>query len=56
MNTEKQGTELIVKRFRKMNVKKVGPTHCTGDDAEDVFEQEYKKDFIRIRVGDTIEI
>jgi len=42
--------------FRKLGVKNVGPTHCTGDDAEMVFKELYKDNFISIKVGLVLDI
>ncbi len=48
--------KIMVEEFKKMGVSKVGPTHCTGRKAEDIFKAEYKNDFIPIRVGQTLEV
>ena len=45
-----------VKEFRKLNVKKVAPSHCTGDVVRNAFKKEYKEDFIEYGVGKIIEI
>ncbi len=42
--------------FIKLGVKSVGPTHCTGDDAEMVFKELYKDNFISIKVGLVLDI
>ena len=41
----------IVDKFRKMDVKKVGPTHCSGKEAEETFKENYGKNFISIKTG-----
>ncbi|RLE45626.1 MBL fold metallo-hydrolase [Candidatus Woesearchaeota archaeon] len=46
----------IVKEFKKLGVKKVAPSHCTGNDAIKAFTEEYKNDFIKSGVGKIIEI
>lgn len=46
----------IIKNFRELEVKKVAPCHCTGDKAIQLFEQEYKDDFIKNGVGKIIKI
>lgn len=48
--------EEIIEKFRKLNVQKVGPCHCSGNDARIFFYEEYQKDFIEIGVGKEIEI
>lgn len=42
--------------FRASGVKKVGPCHCSGDEARELFAEEYKKDFIEIGAGKEIRI
>ena len=51
-------TELkeIIRQFRKLGVKKVGPCHCSGDLSQKLFKEEYHKDYIEIGVGKTIKI
>ena len=48
--------KLIAEEFKKMGVTKVGPTHCTGREAEEIFKDKYKDDFISINVGQTLEL
>jgi len=46
----------IIDHFRKSGVKKVGPCHCSGDEARKLFAEEYKDDFIEIGVGKEIKV
>ncbi|MBA7697852.1 hypothetical protein ES703_106524 [subsurface metagenome] len=48
--------EIIVKEFHELGVKKVAPTHCTGEEAIGLFREEYKEDFLPVGVGKTIEV
>jgi 7,8-dihydropterin-6-yl-methyl-4-(beta-D-ribofuranosyl)aminobenzene 5'-phosphate synthase len=48
--------EQIVNEFKKLDVKKAGPTHCTGDRAIQKFKQAYGPDFVRMGVGRTLKI
>jgi len=43
--------EEIIEKFRDLGVKKVGPCHCSGDEARRLFAEEYDDDFIKIGVG-----
>ena len=43
--------EKIVSSFRKLGVSYVGPCHCSGDAARQLFEEEYGENFINIGVG-----
>lgn len=46
----------IIRQFRKLGVKKVGPCHCSGDRCRELFKEEYQKDYIEIGVGKFIKI
>jgi len=48
--------EIIVKEFHELGVKKVAPTHCTGEEAIGLFREEYKEDYLPVGVGKIIEI
>jgi len=56
MDKDIRMVEMIVDRFRELEVKKVGPSHCTGEEAIELFREEYKEDFLSIGVGRSIEI
>jgi 7,8-dihydropterin-6-yl-methyl-4-(beta-D-ribofuranosyl)aminobenzene 5'-phosphate synthase len=55
-DTDKKSIEYIVSRFKKNNVKKVAPTHCSGKQTEEIFKDIYKENFIYVKVGQTIRI
>ena len=44
----------IISDFKKLGVRSVGPCHCTGDVAREIFMQEYQKNFINVGVGRVI--
>ena len=46
----------IIETFRGFGVKKVGPCHCSGEDARRLFAREYGKDFIRLGAGRKLRI
>lgn len=46
----------IVAQFKKMGVQRVGPAHCTGEDAADMFRGSFGGHFVDVRVGKTIEV
>lgn len=48
--------EMIVKKFSEFKVKRVGATHCSGTNAENLFQETYKGNFLSMKVGDTITI
>jgi 7,8-dihydropterin-6-yl-methyl-4-(beta-D-ribofuranosyl)aminobenzene 5'-phosphate synthase len=47
-------TAEIIKAFRSMGVKKVSPSHCTGDRQIELFKKEYGEDYIKNGVGKKI--
>lgn len=56
MNKDAREIELIVEEFNELKVEKVGPTHCTGYEAQVIFKKAYKENFIKIAAGKTVEI
>lgn len=46
----------IMAGFRLLGVKKVGPTHCSGDLARKLFSEEFKDDFIQAGLGKIIDL
>lgn len=44
----------IVKDFRKLGVKKVAPSHCSGDRCRKLFKEEYQDDYIESGAGKII--
>ena len=46
----------IISTFRSLGVKKVSPTHCTGEQAIEMFRQTYGENFIKNGVGKKIVI
>jgi len=43
----------VIQQLRDLGVRKVGPSHCTGDRAIELFKQEYGDNFVQIGVGRT---
>jgi 7,8-dihydropterin-6-yl-methyl-4-(beta-D-ribofuranosyl)aminobenzene 5'-phosphate synthase len=50
----KEEIEEIIQGFRKLGVRYVGPCHCTGDKAGQLFEQEYQENYIDVGAGKII--
>ena len=48
--------EKIISSFKKLGVRYAGPCHCSGDLTRQMFEEEYKKNFIEYGVGKIVEI
>ncbi|MBN1561390.1 MBL fold metallo-hydrolase [candidate division KSB1 bacterium] len=45
----------IVAEFKSIGVERAAPTHCTGDDAIQIFAQEYDENYVKAGVGLRIE-
>lgn len=41
----------LIQNFRQLGVRKVAPSHCSGDGARTLFEAEYKEDYLLGGVG-----
>jgi 7,8-dihydropterin-6-yl-methyl-4-(beta-D-ribofuranosyl)aminobenzene 5'-phosphate synthase len=46
----------VIETFKGLNVKKVAPCHCSGEEAIELFQKEYKENFIDMGLGLEIEI
>lgn len=55
MGKERRLIGLIVGKFRQFKVARAAPTHCSGKDAEELFQEEYQKSFISVKAGMVIE-
>ena len=56
MDKNRRAIEIAVERFKEMQVKKAGPTHCSGKEAEKIFEEKYGINFIPVKAGQTLDI
>jgi 7,8-dihydropterin-6-yl-methyl-4-(beta-D-ribofuranosyl)aminobenzene 5'-phosphate synthase len=56
MQTPAAQVKEIIADFRELGVKKVGATHCTGDDAIQMFREEWGENFVELGVGRKISI
>jgi len=56
MDKDERIVDMIVKRFRELKVRKAGPTHCTGEEAIEIFKREYGEDFVEVGAGRIIEV
>ncbi|MCK5492337.1 MAG: MBL fold metallo-hydrolase, partial [Candidatus Omnitrophica bacterium] len=51
MDKDKREVNIIAEKLKNMGVEKVGPTHCTGYDAQMIFKEYYGRKFISVKVG-----
>ena len=56
VNEKDESITAIVDEFKRKGVKKAGPTHCSGDVAEEIFKLRYKDDFLQMETGRELEI
>jgi 7,8-dihydropterin-6-yl-methyl-4-(beta-D-ribofuranosyl)aminobenzene 5'-phosphate synthase len=54
MESDKRAIEIVAESFKKMNILKAGPTHCSGETAEDIFKKYYEGNFVSIKAGQEI--
>jgi 7,8-dihydropterin-6-yl-methyl-4-(beta-D-ribofuranosyl)aminobenzene 5'-phosphate synthase len=50
----KGGIEKIISAFKQLDVRYVGPCHCTGEKARNLFEKHFGKNYINIGAGKVI--
>ena len=46
----------IIKKMKKIGVKKVAPSHCTGENAINLFRNTWKKGFLEGGCGAVIKV
>jgi len=56
MESDKRGIEIVAEKFKKIGVIKTGPTHCSGEAAEDIFKKYYEGNFMAIKTGQDMEV
>lgn len=56
MESDKRAVEIVAESLKKMGIAKVGPTHCAGNVAEDIFKKYYEGNFMPIMAGQNIEV
>lgn len=56
IDKNRREVKFIAEKLKEMGIEKVGPTHCTGYDAQLIFKEIYKDDFIFIKTGQKFEI
>jgi len=56
MRTSKEQIESIIEELKNLGVKKVAPSHCTGDEAIDLFRKAWGNNFLESGTGTIIEV
>ena len=53
---DREGIDGVITQLKKMGVKKVGPTHCTGERAKRMFRGKYHENYIPVKAGEIIQL
>lgn len=56
MKTSSEELRAIVRVFKSLGVRKAGPTHCSGAQAQRAFQKEYGDDLLSVRAGEILAI
>jgi 7,8-dihydropterin-6-yl-methyl-4-(beta-D-ribofuranosyl)aminobenzene 5'-phosphate synthase len=56
LNNKIEEIKIIAEKFKELGIENAGPTHCSGEDAEAIFKELYKTNFISIKVGLMLDI
>ncbi|HNS32822.1 MAG TPA: MBL fold metallo-hydrolase [bacterium] len=56
IDEDKRIIRFIAREFKNMGVLKAAPTHCSGPYAEEIFSEEYGKNFIAVKAGKTLKL
>ncbi len=56
MNKEKREIKLTAEKIKEANINYVGPTHCTGYQAQQILKKVFGEKYISIKVGETITV
>ncbi len=56
LNKSEEEVKKIISQFKDLGVQKVGATHCTGDQAIELFKEAYKENFVKMGIGKVIRI
>jgi len=44
------------KKLKEMGIEKAGPSHCSGKEAQNIFREVFKKDFLEIKAGTEVSL
>lgn len=56
LEQDSRAVEIIVESFKRMGIIKVGPTHCSGEQAQEIFKKIYQDNFVEIKIGETLTV
>ncbi|MDP8266912.1 MAG: MBL fold metallo-hydrolase [Candidatus Aceula meridiana] len=55
LHSPEEEIEKVVNEFKALGVKRVAPTHCSGDKAREIFQKVYRENYIPIGAGSVLE-
>ncbi len=55
LEKDKRELEFIAQEMKKLGIERVGPTHCTGPEAIEIFKKQFGESFVRVGAGLKIE-
>jgi len=55
-NARPQKIKNVIDYFRRLEVQRVAPCHCTGPMAQWYFQKAFRENFLPLKVGDEVEI
>jgi 7,8-dihydropterin-6-yl-methyl-4-(beta-D-ribofuranosyl)aminobenzene 5'-phosphate synthase len=56
MDTDRRSVSYIVEKIKEAGVANIGPSHCTGFEATNIFREYYAGNFLEIKVGKEFEL
>ncbi|MEA3490240.1 MAG: hypothetical protein U9R44_07915 [Candidatus Omnitrophota bacterium] len=56
MNKRKEEIMDAVEKLKMLGVEKIGPAHCSGEEAADVFRKRFGENYIPIAAGKVFEV
>lgn len=56
MNSSAEAVKKVIGEFKKLRVKKAGPTHCADSNAQRLFREAYEKDYMTITTGESFTV
>ena len=51
MRQSNQQVRELSSKLKSLQVKKLAPSHCTGEQATNVFKEEWREDFVDFNIG-----
>ena len=56
MDDSDDNIKIVIKQLKNLSVLKVGPTHCTGDKAIELFKKTFGENYIQLGIGKLLKI